>query len=141
MQYRFDLHSEVLRFAGHTIGPLFLHCRWIAKQPTALTRWLLHRRREAEPLPFYFHSPIMCIVVCFREHAPVAILAADSKRYFWAAWTVMKDCRSHFAWHCVYSLKRARSVGLTGVRSTTGPRGSGPATVGSAVLVRCGGYE
>ena len=58
----------------------------------------------------------MCMVVCFREHAPVAILAANSKRYFWAAWTVMKDCRSQFAWQCAYSLKRARSVGLTGAR-------------------------
>ena len=56
------------------------------------------------------------MVVCFREHAPVAILAANSKRHFRAAWTVMKDCRCHFAWHCVYSLKRARPVGLSGVR-------------------------
>ena len=32
----------------------------------------------------------MCMVF-FREHAPVAILAANSKRYFWAAWTVMID--------------------------------------------------
>ena len=31
------------------------------------------------------------MVVCFREHAPVAILAANSKLYFWAAWTVMID--------------------------------------------------
>ena len=58
----------------------------------------------------------MCMVVCFREHATVAILAANSKQYFWAAWTaVTKDCRSHFAWQCVYSWKRGRSVGLSGV--------------------------
>ena len=67
-------------------------------------------------MPFYFHNPRTCMVVCFREHAPVAILAANSKRHFRAAWTVMKDCRCHFAWHCVYSLKRARPVGLSGVR-------------------------
>ena len=64
MQYRFDLHSDFLRFAGHTVAPLFLHCRWIAQQPTDLTRWL--------------QSIIMCMVVCFGENAaPVAILAAD----------------------------------------------------------------
>ena len=40
----------------------------------------------------------MCMVVIFRENSPVAILAADSKRSFWAAWTVMKNCRSQFAW-------------------------------------------
>ena len=44
-------------------------------------------------------SPIMWSVF-FRENAPVAILAADSKRYCWAAWTVMKNSRSQFAWHC-----------------------------------------
>ena len=62
IQYRFDLHSEVIRFAGHTIGPLCLRCRWIAQQPTALTIWLIRRWWEAEPLPFCFHSPIMCTV-------------------------------------------------------------------------------
>ena len=86
MQYRFDLHSEVLRFAGHTTGPFFLHCRLIAQQPTAFTRWHLRRWWEAEPLSLYCHSPWMCIVchitpmVCFRENAYIAILAADSKR-------------------------------------------------------------
>ena len=29
--YDFDLHSKVLRVARHTVDPLFLHCRWIAK--------------------------------------------------------------------------------------------------------------
>ena len=38
--------------------------------------------------------------VFFRANAPVAILAIDSKRFFWAAWTVMKNCRSQFAWSC-----------------------------------------
>ena len=38
--------------------------------------------------------------VFFREHASVAVLAGDSKRYFWVAWTVMKDCRSQFGWQC-----------------------------------------
>ena len=32
-------------------------------------------------------------IVFFRQYAPVAIIAADSKRSFWAAWTVMKNCR------------------------------------------------
>ena len=30
----------------------------------------------------------------------VAILAADSKLPFWAAWTVMNNCRSQFVWQC-----------------------------------------
>ena len=30
----------------------------------------------------------------------VAILVADSKRSFWAAWTVMNNCRSQFGWQC-----------------------------------------
>ena len=33
-----------------------------------------------------------------RENAPLSILAADSKRSFWAAWTVMQMSRSQFAW-------------------------------------------
>ena len=70
-----------------TVGPLFMHCRSITEQPTSLTMWLLRRWREAEPLPFYFYCPIMCMVVFFRESASVAILTADSKRFIWAAWT------------------------------------------------------
>ena len=93
-----DLRSEVLRVVRHTVGPLFLHCRYITEQPTAVTIWLLHRWREAEPLPFYFHCLRLCTVVSFRENASVAILAADSKRSFWAAWTVMNNCRSQFGW-------------------------------------------
>ena len=31
------------------------------------------------------------VVVCFRENAPDAILAADGKRFFSAAWTMMKN--------------------------------------------------
>ena len=94
----FDLHSEELRVARHTTGPLFLHCLWITEQPTALTIWFLHRWWEAEPLPFYFHCPRMCMVVSFIENAYIAILASDSKLSFWAAWTVMNNCRSQFGW-------------------------------------------
>ena len=58
---------------------------------------------EAEPMPFYFHCPRMCMVVSFRENTSVAILAANSKLPFWAAWTVM----------------RAQTVGLSSVRSNS----------------------
>ena len=54
--------------------------------------------KQSHCMPFDFHSPIMCMVVIFRENSPVAILAAASKRSFWATWTVMKNCRSQFAW-------------------------------------------
>ena len=37
------------------------------EQPTALTIWFLHRWWEAEPLPFYFHCPRMCMVVFHRK--------------------------------------------------------------------------
>ena len=47
---------EFFGLLGHTIVLLFLHCRWIAQQPTALTKWLLRRWWEAEQLPFYVHS-------------------------------------------------------------------------------------
>ena len=36
----------------------------------------------------------------FRENASVTILAADRKRSFWAAWTVMNNCRPQFGWQC-----------------------------------------
>ena len=55
-----------------------------------MTIWLLHRWREAEPLPLYFRSHR---IVFFRENAHVAIIAADSKRSFSVAWAVMKNCR------------------------------------------------
>ena len=42
----------------------------------------------------------MCMVVFFRENATVAILTADIKRFFWAAWTVMNNCRFQFGWQC-----------------------------------------
>ena len=43
-------------------------------------------------------APRMCMAVFFpRENAPVAILTVDSKRFVWATWTVMKNCRSQFA--------------------------------------------
>ena len=35
-----------------------------------------------------------------RENVYVAILTADSKRFFEAAWTVMNNCRSQFGWQC-----------------------------------------
>ena len=57
-------------------------------------------------MSFYFHSPIMSMVVCFRVNAPVAILAADSKRSFWAARTMMMDCRSQFARQCAPGAER-----------------------------------
>ena len=46
------------------------------------------------PLPQTVHGSV------FRENASVAILAADSKRSFWVAWTVMNNCRSQFGWQC-----------------------------------------
>ena len=46
-------------------------------------------------------------LVFFRENASVAILAADSKRSFWVAWAMLKNCRSQL--------------------DTTGPRGPGSA--------------
>ena len=61
---------------------LFLHYRWIAQQPTAFTRWIIHRWRETERSTFYFHSPRNVHDGVSREHAPVVILAADSKRSF-----------------------------------------------------------
>ena len=54
-------------------------------QPTALKIWLLHRWREAEPLPFYFHCPRMCME-CFSEKMrllPFSLLIANG----------------HFGWH------------------------------------------
>ena len=58
--------------------------------------------------------PRMCMVVFFsRENAYVAILAADSKRYFWAAWTVMNNCRSQFGWQCAQLKESCRASGLT----------------------------
>ena len=62
----------------------------------------------------------MCMVVFFvREKASVAIVAADSKRSFWAAWTVMNNCRSQFGWQCA-QLKES------------GPHRAGSPDVGSA---------
>ena len=40
------------------------------------------------------------MVVYFRENASVAILAADIKRSFWAAWTVMNNCLFQFGLQC-----------------------------------------
>ena len=99
--------------------------------PTTLKIWLLHCWWEAEPLPFYFHSPRMCMVVCFRENVPVSILVTDNKRSFWVAWTV----------HLAMCLAERESAihQFPSVRSnswTTDPHGAGP-----AAFARCGGYE
>ena len=100
-----NVHSEALRVARHTGGPLFLHYRWITEQPTYLTIVLhimasssLARSRAIAvlfTLPQNVHG-----IVFVREKASVAIVAADSKRSFWAAWTVMNNCRSQFGWQC-----------------------------------------
>ena len=51
----------------------------------------------------------MQIIVLFRMLLlPVAILAADGKRSFCVAWTVMKDCRSQLAWQCSPRAERER---------------------------------
>ena len=61
----------------------------------------------------------MCMVVFSREHARVAILAADIKRSFCAAWTVKKNGRSPFARQCAQPKESAirrvveRQLGLT----------------------------
>ena len=59
----------------------------------------------------------MCMVVSFIENAYIAILASDSKLSFWAAWTVMNNCRSQFGWQSA-QLKESdqsgcRASGLT----------------------------
>ena len=46
------------------------------------------------PLPQNVHGSV------FSENMRFAILAADSKRSFWAAWNVMNNCRSQFGWQC-----------------------------------------
>ena len=48
------------------------------------------------PLPQNVHGSVFV-----REKAPVAIVAADSKRsLIRAAWTVMNNCRSQFGRQC-----------------------------------------
>ena len=56
----FDFQSEVLRVARHTVGPFFLHCRWITEQQSTLIIGLLNRWREAEsfPLPRNVHGSV-----------------------------------------------------------------------------------
>ena len=57
----------------------------------------------------------------------VAILTADRKRFFWAAWTVMNYCRSQFGWQCAQLKESAirrvveRQVGSAVVGSATAP--------------------
>ena len=48
------------------------------------------------PLPQNVHGTGR--LVSFIENAHIAILASDSKLSFWAAWTVMSNCRSQFGW-------------------------------------------
>ena len=64
-------------------------------------------------------------------------LSTDSKRFFWAACTVVKDCRSQFAWPCA-QLKESASCRASGNFWTTGPRGAGPATASSAAASSSG---
>ena len=90
-------HSEVLWVARHTFGPLFLHCRCITEQH--------HRWWEAEPLPFYFHCPRMCMVVFFQRKC--VCCRSRCKLPFRAAWTVMNNCRSQFGCQCAQSKKSA----------------------------------
>ena len=68
-----------------------------------------------------------------RENVHVAILAADSKRSFWAAWTVMNNCRSQFGRQCA-QLKESAILRVVRYNSwTTGSRRAGSAVVGSVV--------
>ena len=97
--------------------------------------------------PFYFYIPRMCMVVFFRENVLVVILAAGSQRFFWAAWTVMKNCRSQFAWQCA-QLLNYRSTGCWCRRCFVYRRWYRGCNVnclaialGSFVFARCGGYE
>ena len=82
-----NVHSEGLRVARHTGGPIFLHCRWITEQPTYLTI-VLHIMASSSlavlfPLPQNVHGSVFV-----REKASVAIVA------------VMNNCRSQFGWQC-----------------------------------------
>ena len=80
----------------------------------------------------------MCMVVIFRENSPVAILAADSKRSFWAACTVMKNCRSQFAWPRAQlkesAIRRVVERQVVYNSWTTGPGADSAAAVSAAAV-------
>ena len=114
----FDFHSEVLRVARHTVGPLFSHFRWITEQPPSLKIWLLRRWREAEPLPFYLYCPRMCMVLYFSDKMcmlPFSLLIANGSLRRHGPWWIIVVLSSVGN---VHSWKRARSVGFSSVRST-----------------------
>ena len=48
------------------------------------------------PLPQNVHGTGS--LVFFIENAHIAIIASDSKLSFWAAWTMMNNCRYQFGW-------------------------------------------
>ena len=60
------------------------------------------------PLPQNVHGTGS--LVSFIENAHSAILASDSKLSFWAAWTVMNNCRSQFGWQSAQLNESARSL-------------------------------
>ena len=59
---------------------------------------LVRSRAIAVLLPFPQNVHGTGSLVSFIENAHIAILASDSKLSFWAAWTVMNNCRSRFGW-------------------------------------------
>ena len=71
------------------------------------------------PLPQNMHGSF------FRENVYVAILTADRKRFFAAAWTVMNNCRSQCGCQCAQLKVNAirlvveRQVSLLNYRSTS----------------------
>ena len=118
----FDLHFEVVRRARHIVGPLVLHCRWIAEQAAALTidpygLFIGGEKQSMIAIPFPEPKNVHGRVL-FRENTPVAILAVGSKRSVWATWTVMNNFLSQFAWPCAHLKESAicrvvkRQVGL-----------------------------
>ena len=57
-----NVHSEVLRVARHTVGPIIFA---LPMDHRTTNNMVIRRWREAEPLPFCFHCPGMCMVVFF----------------------------------------------------------------------------
>ena len=41
--YYSKCNLPLFRVARHIVGPLVLHCRWVAEHATALAIWLLRR--------------------------------------------------------------------------------------------------
>ena len=97
----FDFHSKVLRVARHTVS----HSFCIADgSPNNQQLWqygfFIVGEKQSHCRSISIASKLMWLVVFFRENAFVAILAADIKRSFWVAWTMMNNCRSQFGWKC-----------------------------------------